>query len=436
MIFYSVVTFTSCKEPSNSPENESNDSLVLKFQESDLTSAVLTLHTAGITLPATFSLNRIDGPSRSFILHQADTTLKDSLLMPSTTYSWRVEKSATQKSNLATGRTMDTTSHEYTWRVDTLGGTEHYNNLTKIQIVSENNIWLVGEFYLNGDDKVYGSVHWDGFNWTYIRAYGRAFLSSPEPKLQTDLNCISLTPSNELFGINRGLIFKYSANEWKEIGAVTNTSTNFENHLRSVFANSDHEIYLGGNYGGLFCFDGVSSTKIETGTRFHFYDIEGFPRKNRTGTEIIALASAIDPGYPYGLNLYRIENRQLTQVNSENIPPEARCIWFVPDRLYLVGARTLYTKTKMDNSPWQKSIVYPDSPWEIIALGGNDVNDYFILDNRVVHFNGSTFRSLTQGINLTNSYFGCVKTLGRTVVIGAMTNEFHSRVIIYTGKRL
>jgi len=84
VILLPLFGFTSCKEPATGPVTESRDSLVLKVNDAELTSATLSLHTVGIPFPAKLTLNRNGEPVKNFSLHRADTTLKDSLLTPKT----------------------------------------------------------------------------------------------------------------------------------------------------------------------------------------------------------------------------------------------------------------------------------------------------------------------------------------------------------------
>ena len=55
---------------------------------------------------------------------------------------------------------MDTTSHNFTWDIDTLGIS---GTLRDVQIIDENNIWVVGE--IETDTATYNAAHWNGNDW-------------------------------------------------------------------------------------------------------------------------------------------------------------------------------------------------------------------------------------------------------------------------------
>ncbi len=74
-------------------------------------------------------------------------------------------------SNELSVTTMDTTSHNFTWQTWTFG--EHSSStLYDVAIIDENNIWAVGEIYMNDslgnpDPDAYNAVHWNGSELEY-----------------------------------------------------------------------------------------------------------------------------------------------------------------------------------------------------------------------------------------------------------------------------
>ncbi|GEM_PF-3371976 len=69
---------------------------------------------------------------------------------------------------------MDTTSHNFIWRIFTFGGKAGSSFLYAVAIIDENNIWAVGEIYLkdsleNPDPLPYNAVHWNGSEWELKR---------------------------------------------------------------------------------------------------------------------------------------------------------------------------------------------------------------------------------------------------------------------------
>ncbi len=63
---------------------------------------------------------------------------------------------------------MDTTSHNFTWQTFTFG--EHTRYAFDVAIIDENNIWAVGEIYMNDslgnpDPSLIMLLHWNGTDW-------------------------------------------------------------------------------------------------------------------------------------------------------------------------------------------------------------------------------------------------------------------------------
>ncbi|MDA3870889.1 MAG: hypothetical protein PF551_00880 [Candidatus Marinimicrobia bacterium] len=65
----------------------------------------------------------------------------DENLEPNTQYTYKAY-SKNDESEIVTAITMDTTSHDFTWTIDTLG--IYGSSLRDVAIIDENNIWVVG----------------------------------------------------------------------------------------------------------------------------------------------------------------------------------------------------------------------------------------------------------------------------------------------------
>src|SRR5690606_8070722 len=107
-----------------------------------------------------------------------DSLLYIDSLLPNQTYSFQVSSIQSAaggpvSSNELSVTTLDTTSHNFTWQTFEFG--QHSSSiLYDVAIIDENNIWAVGEIYLNDsignpDNSAYNAVHWDGQNWNLIR---------------------------------------------------------------------------------------------------------------------------------------------------------------------------------------------------------------------------------------------------------------------------
>lgn len=103
-------------------------------------------------------------------LISSDTTIYIDSLLPNKTYHVKVmSNNLLGTSNKIQITTLDTTSHNFTFQTWTFG--EHSSSvLYDVAIIDENNIWAVGEIYMNDslgqpDLNAYNAVHWNGSEW-------------------------------------------------------------------------------------------------------------------------------------------------------------------------------------------------------------------------------------------------------------------------------
>ncbi len=112
----------------------------------------------------------------------AETTVVDTGLQPAHNYNYSAElwnnDKVTARSPGVKTTTMDTTSHNFTWEIDTIGAYGSY--LLDVAIINENDIWAVGEIHTAETDtfdslgnwiKPYNAIHWDGQQWELKHIY-------------------------------------------------------------------------------------------------------------------------------------------------------------------------------------------------------------------------------------------------------------------------
>ncbi len=189
----SITLCFSCKNP-DSPitEQPSTDSLVLKLNHIRFYEAEFSLHTAGLEYPATLNLTRNGEMVKTVTLTGKDTVLTDDSLKLSTTFNWQVvlkkPETGFLKSETVTGKSADSTNHDFTWQLDKLG--EEGSQIFDLDIISENSIWAGGKFYKTDIwdseyDTIYNAMHWDGEKWNFKRIPAKAFFD-PSGKLWYD----------------------------------------------------------------------------------------------------------------------------------------------------------------------------------------------------------------------------------------------------------
>ncbi|MBN8707452.1 MAG: hypothetical protein J0L62_16390 [Bacteroidetes bacterium] len=273
LISFSLGSFTSCKEPSSGPETEAKDSLVLKFKESDLTSAILFLHSSGVTLPASVSLYRNGDSVQTFLLHRADTSLKDSLLSPSTSYNWQAKLRKTASSfltsNTVTARTIDTTSHTFTWKLDTLGAAGSV--LFDVAIVNDTCVWVVGDIKSQPYSPVdrYNAAMWNGKAWKKFRFLLEGFNGFESVH---DLRTIFYTADGKIAVASGGSFSIHQLDGKRQFTKYLLASIGSST---KIWGTTSSNLFIVGTNGSITHYNGSTFTLMESGTTVNLQDVWG-----------------------------------------------------------------------------------------------------------------------------------------------------------------
>ncbi len=163
---------TSCE----TTEPPSSKKLTLTAEDASCTEAWLNLKLENISLPTEVRITQNDTTIITININSSDTTLYIENLLPNKTYSFystipSFQNSSAIKSNKVSVTTMDTTSHNITWETFTIG---NRGTLRDVAIINENNIWAVGEIYVNDslgqlEPTARGFAQWNGKEWKITR---------------------------------------------------------------------------------------------------------------------------------------------------------------------------------------------------------------------------------------------------------------------------
>jgi hypothetical protein len=161
--------FTACPQP---PDSEERDTTIfLATEQVGIFSVRLRVSVADTIGAWRFGLTRDDSLVLTATVTGADTVVRDAGLRPGHTYRYRAywlkNSDFADSSALLTLTTMDTTSHNFTWVIDTLGNYGSY--LNDVAIIDENNIWVVGN--IETDSGEFNAAKWDGFRWKTFGIY-------------------------------------------------------------------------------------------------------------------------------------------------------------------------------------------------------------------------------------------------------------------------
>jgi hypothetical protein len=168
-----ALALTCKKEP---PPAVHIPTLGLTAEDASCTEAWLKLTTTQV--PATVRVVRDGQAVSDFRLLTSDTLVVDEGLLPNRTYTYRAYRFAESRlidsSTQATVTTMDTTSHNFTWQIDTLG--THSSVLYDVAIINDTLVYAVGEIFHRDSSEnwtFFNLAKWNGREWTLHRVYYR-----------------------------------------------------------------------------------------------------------------------------------------------------------------------------------------------------------------------------------------------------------------------
>ncbi|MBP9581683.1 MAG: glucosyl transferase [Ignavibacterium sp.] len=398
--------------------------LLLKLEDVSCTEAWLQLTTNNIQLPAIVNLKQSnpagDTKSHIFNLNTKDPLFYIDSLLPNQTYKLQVSNIQNQvSSNELSITTLDTTSHNFTWQTFEFG--QHSSSvLYDVAIIDENNIWAVGEIYMNdslGQPIRYNAVHWNGQIWELIKTGGFG-------------------------GYPRRTVFAFSENEVWFDGVIKWDGVNYSVHMNGwplmpngdgwqvnkMWGNSSNDLYAVGNSGNIARYNGRSWVRIVSGTDANLQDISVTPDlkeiwtcgwSNSTGRVSLLkinnsnVESLWDSQTNTTLNIYRgtLLNSLYANGNSEFV---------------LVGGQVLRHSAFFKNQvklEWVKTF----NGSKVLELGyyayrikGSNKNNIIAAGDAAMiwHFNGATWYKHSELYNFDDRLYGLAVTDNIIVAVG------------------
>jgi hypothetical protein len=405
----------SPNEPTPNPP-EPEKSVSLSVTDFSLNEIYLELATENLSSDKRVEIYRDDNIIFNFTLNGTDTAVVDDSLFPSSSYSYHslvIENGKdTVFTDTITASTMDTTSHDFTWETYAFGGGDP-SVLYDVAIISENDIWAVGEIHTEWTDQYdsagvwvqpYNAVHWNGNEWELRRIKwldGRTY----------EKNTIFVFNNNDiLFGPN--ILFDGENYRYLQPLPVDNNGYGWQ--ANSMWGTSSEDFYVVGKGGNIAHYNGSSWEKIESGTEMFLTDIYGSP-----SGEIYVSGSNIQ--YGKGLVIKRTDSNQWETMITSDIIDESQLfeklygsisgIWIDERGTLVTGGSFLF---EYKNNEWDYVKSLPNNcitcnPLSyrgyIYTVRGNGSNDYFIGGDRntLVHFNGISWHRLGPSYNLSGN---------------------------------
>jgi len=423
LLFGLIVIILSCNTTEPLPPGTG---ITLKTEDVSSIETWIKIITNNIQLPTTVTLKKNNTVEQTISLLTQDSVIYIDSLLPKTTYTFQAfiqSSNQSFKSNELSVTTMDTTSHNFTWQTFTFG--EHSSSvLNDVAIIDENNIWAVGEIYMNDslgnpDPTFYNAAHWNGQEW----------------KLKRILYSGGIWTIKTIFAFNANDIWfsafvRYDGQNFIEL-PIPPILTGWT--INKIWGTSSNDLYIVGNNGNIARWDGTRWIKLfDNGTDLNINDIWGDYDDDTNQWEILAVASNVYQG-PEREILEIFKDHRVTKLKCDDLNWTLSGVWFISQRKYFVVGSGIYEKHKLSDNKWDHG-PFDITSYYIFKLRGNNVNDLIGVGGvgEVVHFNGASWHSYfnTTKLNYGN-YYGVAAKGDIVVVVG----EDNPKAVITVGKR-
>ena len=421
MLLFVLLLFFSCN--TTGPGGE-NSNAVLSLADVSCTEAWLQLTTTNLQLPTTVNLIQNEETRKTITLITADTILYVDSLLPNQTYNFysviQPNNQSPIRSSQIQENTLDTTGNDFTFNEYTFGGNAGSCALYDCTIISEDNIWCVGEINIADTSQngytLYNAVHWNGTDWQLKRI---PFVFNGQNDYGPIYSIFSFNKDDIWFGSNihwNGQEYNY-LDDQALFGWVAN----------KMWGTGSNDLYAVGNGGHIAHYQNGVWSKIESGTSLQFLDIYGATDTQNGDQQILAVCTQNNPP---GNGIYTIKGNTVTEISSKfnfpgyTIPPELFGIWFVPYKHYYIIGDGIYEKRLLSDSTWG------NGPLEITryattGIRGTGINDVFVSGafGEFLHFNGVRWESFINNLGQFSGSYGSLAIKNNLVVTVGYVGE-------------
>jgi hypothetical protein len=292
--------------------------------------------------------------------------------------------------------------------------------LLDVAIINDNDIWAVGEIFVNDstgepDPDSYNAAHWNGQQWKLLRVPVQ-ICGTPAVGSPMLYSVFRLSPDSILFTEGGNLViwdgFGFSQ-ECLPSGLILGT-------LRKIWVSPSSDVYLVGDRGTIVHWDGTSWQRIESGTDVNINDVWGAVDLLSGETRIYAGATTF--GSTGERLLLEIHADGTTSSLSWEPQRSIESVWFVsPDKVFVAGGSVFVGKPGGWEEVSELSIYYSE------RVRGSDRNNAFVVGHfgQVGHFNGMSWRyypeffanGIYYSVNVTENVIVAVGQIGGRAAI-------------------
>ncbi len=375
-------------------------------------------------------LTRDSKEVRRFILTSSPMEIMDDTLAAKTTYAYAAIRADNgERSNSVDITTLDTTSHNFTWQTFTFGDPKAGSStLNDIAIISENDIWAVGEIYITDTSAngftTYNAVHWNGSQWEQLTVpYYYQGQSYFHPMIS-----VAAFGSNDIWFCGNGIVHMVGS----QFSPIPIPSTAWgQDQINRMWGTSGSDFYVVGNSGSIAHSYNGQWSKLESGTDLPFQDIWG------SNGEILAIASD-EFGFG-GQYLVSISGNTVKQIPTNITTASAfSSLWFQSNRKYFLAGNGIYTSTNPSSGKWQTAVDANIQPIYSFGIRGNGLNDIVAVGDRakVVHYNGMNWKFLEELQGYSDRLWSVAIKSNLVVIVGNRSvSGIENYGLIHMGRR-
>ena len=376
----------------------------------------------------------------SFFLENPDLYAE---LKPNTPYTYRACRIENDRivdsSNLVQTRTMDTTSHEWTWTMETFGdfsSSAFYDGA----IINDTLAYAVGKIYLNDslgqyDPTPYNLAIWNGQTWAFKKIFYSGNL------IITSIRGIYVSQPNEIW-LAGGSIFRWDGQSCHAPLVFSRLTLPSQNAtVEKLWGDSQSNVYGVGNAGTIIHYNGSSWRKIESGTTVDLTDIYGTP----DGKEVWVCGFTSDDNTA----LLRLRNGVCQtvwatwQAPAQNLlMPNFRgvvgvCCFGNLEVRFGSGSVQYYVPFPPHRTYYLENIdYYPDYPLWANYIRGSSKNNMFTSNygGEIHHWNGVRFKKyniLTENDRVTN----ITVSKNEMFAVGFSFSGYAQKALVLKGRR-
>jgi hypothetical protein len=391
----------SCKED----EPPKPATLSLRVEDASCTEAWLKATTTEV--PATVRLLRDGQRTSDFRLLPAptqsgttDSLLLDEGLLPRRTYTYQLQKLNADSSVVETSAsvqltTLDTTSHNFTWQIDTLG--THSSVLYDVAIINDTLVYAVGEIFHRDSSEnwtFFNLAKWNGRDWTLHRVYYRGNnIIHTRWILAFAWNDIWITPYTHWDGMT-----------WREVPfdpIFSGVGTN------KAWGTSSSDFYVVGNGGFIAHYDGVQWRRVESGTNADLRDVYGNVRSQNVWAVGYLTDFSNSSLLEYNGQMWRTVRRQsnASPRYADSLSGIMTSVWAFSERHIDVASSAGMYRIQGGSRGEAKRTWLP-APFSVglfTRVRGDERNNVFVVApfGTVAHYNGVSWKQYQEFFNVS-----------------------------------